>query len=81
MILAITLPESAGKTVSLFAYSEAATLSLAGLLYAGDAIKLKNSFPLGVSNETVGKAAEIAVTEGCVLAVLEGNAENFSFPS
>lgn len=77
----MTLPESTGKTVSLFACSEAATVGLTGLLYAGDAITLKNSFPLGVSNETVGEAAEIAVTAGSVLAVFEGDAEKFSFPS
>lgn len=77
----VTLPESTGRTVSLFAYTKAACVSLTGLLYEGDAIALTNDFPLGVSNETVGKSAQIAVLDGDVLAVFEGDAENFSFPT
>ncbi len=76
----LILPKSAGETVSLFSFSEAATVNVTGLLYAGE-IRLTKDFPLGVSNETIGKVGEITVAEGELLVVLEGNAEKFAFPS
>ncbi len=58
--------------ISVFSYEEKAMgVSLKNLKYTVEDVELTNFFPIGVSNEFVGKAAEISVKQGVLLVVLE----------
>ncbi len=48
-------------------------VSIKGLLYETEDAVISYDFPLGVSNEFVGKSAEISVKEGTLLIVYEDN--------
>lgn len=68
----VTLPPEENGYISVFSYSEKAEgVSLQNLKYEIDNASLTNSFPIGVSNEFVGKTAEISVEEGVLLVVIE----------
>lgn len=57
--------------VSVFAHTgKAKGVTLRGLKYPLKDAELTNTFPLGISNEFTGQAAEIRVTEGMLLIVL-----------
>lgn len=57
--------------VSVFAHTEKAKgVTLRGLKYPLKDAELTNTFPLGISNEFTGQAAEIRVAEGMLLIVL-----------
>lgn len=59
--------------VSVFAYSENASgITLKNLKYELQDAQLSASFPLGVSNEFIGEAAEITVEDGILLVITEG---------
>ncbi len=47
-------------------------VSIKGLLYETEDAVISYDFPLGVSNEFVGKSAEISVKEGTLLVICEG---------
>jgi thiamine pyrophosphokinase len=57
------------KYISVFAYTETATVTLSGLKYELDTFTLSNSNPLGVSNEFTDKPARIIVHSGMILIV------------
>ena len=58
--------------LSVFAYSEKAEgVYLKNLKYELENAQLTNAFPLGVSNEFIGKKAEIGVEHGVLLLVAE----------
>ena len=63
-------PEQRGS-LSLFALSDAAEVSIAGTDYDGERIALSRSFPLGVSNSFSGAGGRVEVLSGEVLAVVE----------
>lgn len=60
--------------VSVLAITDTATVTLSGLHYNGEGLTLTNRFPLGVSNEAVGKNACILCHEGLVLVISERKA-------
>ena len=58
--------------ISIFSYSEKAEgVTLKNFKYEIENVTLENSFPIGVSNEFVGKEAEISVRQGVLLVVIE----------
>ena len=68
----IILPEKEKGYISVFAYSQKAEgVTLKNLKYEIENVELTNSFPIGVSNEFVGKEAEISVKNGVLLIVVE----------
>lgn len=56
--------------LSLFAYGGACNVVLSGLKYEFEGL-LTPAFPLGISNEFIGKNALVEVKEGMLLAVFE----------
>lgn len=59
--------------ISVFsATSECEEVTLKGLLYETENAKLTNSFPIGVSNEFLGKESEISVKNGTLIIVWQG---------
>lgn len=61
-----------GGYISIFSYSEKAQgVTLKNLKYEIENEELTNVFPIGVSNEFIGKTAEISVEKGALLIVLE----------
>ena len=68
----VRLTATEGKTVSVFAFGgEACGVSVRGLYYTLEGGTLTPDFPLGVSNHTVGKEAEIEVLDGTLLIIEE----------
>ena len=58
--------------ISVFAYSERALgVTIRNLKYEVEDAELTNTFPIGVSNEFVGKGAELSVKKGILLVVIE----------
>lgn len=61
-----------GAIASVFAYTDHAYgVSLDGMKYILKDAALKNTFPLGVSNEITADVAKVAVASGILLVVLE----------
>ena len=68
----VVLPGNEEGYVSVFSFSEHAEgVTLKNLKYEIEDAELTNSFPLGVSNEFVGKETEISVKKGVLLVVVE----------
>ena len=68
----IVLPAKEKGYISVFAYGKKAEgVTLKNLKYEIEDAALTNSFPIGVSNEFVGKEAEISVKSGVVLVIEE----------
>ncbi len=66
----ITFPATAHGTVSAFAHTEACTgVYEHGLKYLLTDATLKNTYPLGVSNEFTGVLSEISVREGTLIVI------------
>lgn len=66
----ITFPASAHGTVSAFAHTEICTgVYERGLKYPLTDATLKNTYPLGVSNEFTGVNSEISVREGTLIVI------------
>lgn len=58
--------------ISIFSYTEKAQgVTLKNLKYEITDAELSSSFPIGVSNEFIGKAAEISVKDGVLLIIVE----------
>lgn len=67
---AICFGSRASGYVSVFAHSEKASgVSIKGLKYELDGAVLVNTYPLGVSNEFIGKEGRISVESGTLLVV------------
>lgn len=62
--------------LSVFSFGESAVVSESGVKYPIDRYLMKNSFPLGVSNEITAPAARITAHEGTVLIIEERNHRN-----
>ncbi len=57
--------------ISIFSFSNIATgIYLKGLKYELDNATLTNTFPIGVSNEFIGKNSLVTVTDGTILAII-----------
>lgn len=58
-------------TLSLFSMvEEAERVTIRGMKYELDQATLRNDFPLGISNEFVGKEAEISVENGTLICMI-----------
>ena len=58
--------------ISVFSYSEKAEgVTLKGLKYELEDAELTAKYPLGVSNELIGKEAQVSVREGVLLLVMD----------
>ncbi len=66
-----SFPEGYTGSLSIFALSEDAELTLSGLYYPLSRGTITRRFPLGVSNHFTGDAAGITVHRGEVLVILE----------
>ena len=63
-----------GRRISVFAFGgDAYGVSERGLKYLLDAVTVKQEFPIGVSNEFIGEAAEVEVQHGMLLLCIGGN--------
>jgi len=61
-----------GRRISVFAYGgDAYGVSERGLKYLLDEVTVKQEFPIGVSNEFIGKESRISVKNGTLLLVWE----------
>jgi len=68
----ISVPFRDNGYVSVFSYSQKAEgVTLKNLKYEITDAVLTNKFPIGVSNEFIGKPAEITVKEGILLIIIE----------
>jgi len=57
--------------LSLFSMGdEAQGVTIKGLKYTMDNGTLKNSFPIGISNEFIGEKAEVTVQDGTILGII-----------
>ncbi|MBE6748709.1 MAG: thiamine diphosphokinase [Ruminococcaceae bacterium] len=69
----IKFKKTAKGYISVFALSGIAKgVTINGLLYPLDNAEISPDFPLGVSNEFLGKESEISVTDGILTIVFEG---------
>lgn len=61
-----------GRRISVFAFGgDAHGVCERGLKYLLDSVTVKQEFPIGVSNEFIGEAAEIEVQQGMLLICIE----------
>ena len=68
----VVLPAKDKGYVSVFAYGKKAEgVTIRNLKYEVEEAELTNAFPIGVSNEFIGKEAEISVNKGTLLVVVE----------
>lgn len=58
--------------LSLFCVGDRATVSIEGLKYPLDRYPMTPAFPIGVSNEFIGRESRITVEDGCVWVILDG---------
>lgn len=64
-------------TISVFSADISEGVTISGLKYEVKNISLTNTFPLGISNEFIDKAAVISVRKG-TLIIVENQSEDFS---
>ena len=70
----IKFKDTAKGYISVFALSGIAKgVTIKGLLYELDNAEISPDFPLGVSNEFIGRDSEISVTDGVLTIIFEGN--------
>ena len=68
----VTLAAQDKGYISVFSYSEVSQgVTLKNLKYEVEDAELCNSFPIGVSNEFIGKEADVSVKKGVLLVVVE----------
>lgn len=65
----IVFDKSFSGKLSVFAVDNAVKTSISGLKYCFNGV-LTNDFPIGVSNQFIGKSAEISA-QGCIMLVFE----------
>lgn len=69
---AVTFPETYTGYLSVFAYTDVCEgVSLRGLKYELEGETLTNRFPLGVSNEFIGKQATVSIGSGVAILVYD----------
>ena len=67
----LVFPADFVGTVSLFSLGQSARLSIRGLKYELEDGCLTPDYPLGVSNQFIGKESRVTVESGCVLALFD----------
>lgn len=67
----LVFPEGSGGTVSVLALSGPVTVTIKGLSYTLSRRVLTPLYPVGVSNEFTGEAAEITAEDGTVIVITE----------
>ena len=77
---ALRFSSSAEGFLSVFSHTDRCTgVSLTGLKYELDGAELSNRFPLGVSNEFVGKQAIVRIEEGIAVVVYHKSIDKCEF--
>ena len=75
----ITFPTTMSGYLSVFCNSGSAQgVSLTGLKFPLENADLDSSFPLGVSNQFIGRPAQVQVTRGCLVLIWEDNGHFYS---
>lgn len=69
-------PQASGYVSVFSATTKCENVNIKGLLYETENAQLSNSFPLGVSNEFIGKEAEISVGNGTLFIIWQGTADD-----
>ncbi len=70
----ITFSSEHHGTVSVFCLGEDAEgVTIKGLKYEVTNVRLNSHIPLGISNEFIGKEAEITVSKGCLVVIYGSN--------
>ena len=73
---AISFSANHRGTISVFCYGERAEgVTETGLAYALDSATLTNAFPIGVSNEFIGKESRVSVQSGSILLYFQSSAQ------
>lgn len=67
-------PAEARGSLSVFALTEEAVITLEGLWYSASHLPLQSAFPLGVSNAFTGAPARVTAERGVILVVHEPDA-------
>ena len=67
-------PAEARGSLSVFALTETAVVTLVGLWYSAEHLPLRAAFPLGVSNAFIGHPARVTAERGVLLVVHEPDA-------
>lgn len=65
--------ENAKGNISVFSATNYSTISIDGLLYPLSKVSISHDFPLGVSNEFIGKKSKITVHSGTILIIWSGD--------
>lgn len=75
----ITFSENNTGVISVFAVSDTAKkVTLKNLFYETENTELTPDYPLGVSNEFIGKASEISVSEGKLCVIWNNEKANYT---
>lgn len=72
----ISFKESAKGNISVFSLSNECEVTIEGLLYTLKNAAVTNNFPIGVSNEFIGKTAKISVQNGTALIIWSGDLDD-----
>ncbi len=75
----VTFGEEYEGYISVFSLSDESCVSIKNLKYGLDNATLSNSYPLGVSNEFMGRSAKIRVMGGTLLLIFDRKG-NFTLP-
>lgn len=68
------LPADGKRTVSVFALGDRAeNVTIDGLKYPVKNYCMTNDFPVGISNETIGKEASVTVENGALVIIIQKN--------
>lgn len=74
----LVFSERCSGYISIFSLSSNSDISIEGLSYENDEIHLRSAFPLGVSNEFLGKKSRISVKKGYCLIIWHGKYSDLS---
>ncbi len=70
----LIIPTTAGQTVSVFSHSTCSLgVTLKGLAYEAENLRLRSEFPLGVSNRARGSRVHVGVRQGTLLVWVQTN--------
>lgn len=73
----VILPPRCGESISVFAFGGDAVVSIEGLEYECEDLRISVSLPIGVSNSSKDCIGKIKVARGAALVMVRGDFENF----